>query len=130
MAAYATSAELGRFSAIPATVLAGADVTTVSETLEAASRTADSYLAARYALPLVTWDDDLRQVVCDVAAYRLMGRLGYAPEGSDNDFRLRYEDALAWLQRVADGRIHPTVDVMSPAADLPATVTSNTARGW
>ena len=55
--------------------------------LAQASREADMRLAARYSLPLVSWGEDLIQVVCIIAAFRLLtflpiyltNELGYAP---------------------------------------------------
>ena len=130
MAAYATGSDLGQLSVIPSDVLAQITTGTQDAALDAASRDADGYLASRYKLPLTAWGTDLRQRVCDIAAYRLMGRLGYDPNGADSDIRDRYDDALSWLERVGRGVITPDVVTTAPATTVRARVLSADPRGW
>jgi phage gp36-like protein len=70
------------------------------EALERASSEAESYLAARYALPLATTPQALTAVVCDIARYRLTG--GAANE--TDPITDRYKAAVGWLKDVAAGR--------------------------
>jgi phage gp36-like protein len=73
----------------------------------------DSYLAAHYALPITDAVPSQISAVClDIARYRLYD--DHAPEA----VRKRYEDAIAWLRLVMDGRIRlaltaPTVDALT-----------------
>lgn len=104
--------------------------------IEAASAEADSALRARGPLPLTRWGNDLKLKVIVIAAYELMCRAGFNPNaGSDVNYRLRAEDARAWLKAVARGEMHPDVD-FSPAKTETSTayaqprVRSNTNRGW
>jgi phage gp36-like protein len=53
---YATRDDLFRLG-LPEGALRGVSPSTIEEALEAASRLADSYLRARYALPLSSWDE-------------------------------------------------------------------------
>lgn len=128
--AYITGAQLGQLSALNATLLADFDVAAVAAAIPAASATADSYLAARYTLPLVSWGDDLRQCVADIAAFRLISGYGYDPQGANGDYRQRYNDAMAWLRDVARSACTPTIVDTQPASEALGTVESNTPRGW
>ncbi len=130
MAVYATSTDLGRLSALSAANIAAMLTATVDAALVAASADADGYLAARFPLPLVTWGDDVRQRVCDIAAYRLASNGGYNPEGSAEDLRDRYDDAWRWLRDVAAGLVTPSATSASPAASAVPRVSTATPRGW
>ncbi|MEC5319306.1 phage protein Gp36 family protein [Brenneria populi subsp. brevivirga] len=69
--------------------------------LDRASAEIDSYLAGRYPVP---WPDTPRILVgrcCDIARYILCG----AGTQMTDEIRARYEDAIRYLERVADGRI-------------------------
>lgn len=135
MSVYATAADLTRL-AIPAEALEGITVEDQDAALSAASSVADGYLASRYTLPLTSWGDDLRRAVCLIAAYDLMTRRGYNPEGGDEQLRLRYEDAIRWLERVADGKVTPPAEDSSTAGTSASAglgspeVRSGTKRGW
>lgn len=69
--------------------------------LTQASAEIDGYLAGRYPLP---WTDTPRVLTgrcCDIARYLMCG----AGTQMTEEVRLRYEDAVRYLERVADGRI-------------------------
>lgn len=69
--------------------------------LNRASAEIDSYLAGRYPVP---WPDTPRILVgrcCDIGRYLLCGGGTQMTE----EIRVRYEDAIRYLERVADGRI-------------------------
>lgn len=104
--AYATPTDLYRL-ALRQAALSGISSADQTQALEAASRVADSYLQARYQLPLAAWDDDLRRAVAIIAAYDLLSGRGFAPEGSDEHVRLRYEDAISWLRDVSRSVVTP-----------------------
>lgn len=133
--AYATAADLARL-ALPARALTGILLTDQGAALEAASSLADGYLAARYTLPLLAWGDDLRRAVSLIAAYDLMTRRGYSPEGGDEQLRLRYEDAIRWLEQVSKGTISPVGLEESPPSATPPpgdsgpVIAERPLRGW
>lgn len=96
-----------------------------------ASAEADSYLQRRYCLPLKSWDYKLIEAVCDIAAYKLVYRQGYSPDGNnyDKNFKIRYDRAIQWLSDVGNRMVHPVVD----AGHKPIpTYTSELSdpRGW
>jgi phage gp36-like protein len=111
---YATQDDLFRLG-LPEGALRGVSPSAIEDALEAASRLADSYLRARYALPLTAWDEALTRAVAAIAAYDLMAVRGYDPaRGADEVLRLRYEDAIRWLERVAAGEVTPEVEDSTP----------------
>lgn len=70
------------------------------EALTRASSEADSYIAARYTLPLSSVPEALKSAVCDMARYRLTGG-----EASQTDVIVeRYKAAIAWLRDISTGR--------------------------
>jgi len=76
------------------------DATVALEALQRASSEADSYLAARYPLPLASTPQALASVVCDIARFRLTG--GETTETTP--IADRYKAAIAWLKDIASGR--------------------------
>jgi phage gp36-like protein len=80
----------------------------VDGAVQRASTKIDSYLAARYALPLTTVPAVLVEVCCDIARYNLCGA-----EVTETDVvRLRYKDAIKTLEQIRSG----TLDVGLTAA--------------
>jgi len=106
MAAYATTDDLASLG-LRLNAQAGVSPIAINTALEAASRLADSYLQARYKLPLSAWGGDLRRCVAILAAYDIMATRGFAPDATDEHLRLRAEDATRWLENVARGLTTP-----------------------
>lgn len=106
---YAQTGDLANFG-LPPAALALATTTVQEEMLVGASRTADSYIAKKYTLPLLAWGEDLTDAVCAIASWRLMVRVGANPQlGPDAWVLERYREAIKWLEGIASG------DVESPA---------------
>lgn len=104
--AYATQTELVRYG-ISADALVGVSATDQNACLESASRKVDSYLRARYGVPLVTADDAVKEATCAIAAYLLLRVRGYDPQAPANAaIRQGYDDALQWLADVRDKKAH------------------------
>ncbi len=84
-----------------------ADEALVDEARLGAEAEADSHLATRYRTPVDLTGQPgvaaaLRTFVLDIAAYRLHGRRPPIPV----DVVRRYQEAAAWLARVASGAAH------------------------
>jgi phage gp36-like protein len=77
-----------------------ADGDAVSRALNSAKGEIDTYLAARYALPLAEVPEFLKQLTVDIALYRL----ALSADVATTEHRTRYEDALAHLRKIAEGR--------------------------
>ena len=102
--AYATRADLYRLG-LREEAFSAVSTTDQDAAIEAASDVADSYLRARYVLPLTGYGDDLKSVVCRIAAYELLATRGYAPGvGGDESLEARHDKATAWLKDVSTGR--------------------------
>lgn len=94
------------------------DAAAVSKALADASTEIDSYLAARYPLPLAVVPEVLTRLAVDIAVYRL----GYAPgAGADESKRERYEDAVALLRDLSKGTA--SLGIESPAPSVGGVVT-------
>lgn len=114
MARYAEIAHLEALAMLRSS-LASVSTEDKNLALESASDEANSYLRARYTLPLTRWDTALRQHVVNITVYRLMSRKGFDPGvGSQEIIRLNYEDALRWLRGVQATTISPDVEDSAP----------------
>lgn len=92
------------------------DAAVLTRALEAADGEIDSYLAARYTLPLASVPTILRDCAIDIARYRLHDR------GMPDLVKDTYKDRLAWLRDVAKGVASLGIDTdsLTPAsAGLP-----------
>lgn len=102
--AYATRAQIearyGLSELVQATDKAGTGVeddTAITDALDDASSEVDSYIGARYSVP-VTTSPRLVQVTCAIARYRLH------EDHATDQIRKDYDDAVKWLRDVAAGR--------------------------
>lgn len=132
MTAYATTTDFANLG-LPASATGGMSADAITAALAAASRKVDGYLSDAFTLPLVTWSDDITEATCALAAWTLLSVRGFNPDrGADVAVRQRYEDAVRFLERVADGKITPVVTDSSPAAQPAAApiVASDDQRGW
>ncbi|UZX16554.1 DUF1320 domain-containing protein [Thermus sp. PS18] len=127
---YASRTDLHALG-LPEAVLASIPEAEQEAALEAASALADSYLRTRYDLPLASWGRGLTRAVALIAAYDLMSRRGYDPTrpGQEN-LRMRYEDAIRWLEGVAAGRVDPGVVDASPDSPSSTIQAVTRERRW
>lgn len=79
----------------------------LASALEDASAEMDTYLASRYSVPVKTHARFLAGLCCDIARYRLSG----SETAETNPIRIRYRDAIRFLERAADGAITLGLDV-------------------
>jgi len=77
-----------------------ADDGAVTRALSLASDEIDSYVGVRYALPLPAAPGILRQHCVDIAVYRL----ALSADVLTEEHRRRYDDAIAHLLRIANGK--------------------------
>lgn len=139
---YASSTDLTTYG-LPATALGTLSVATIGAALDAASKTVDSYLRGRYALPLVAWGTEITEATAIIAAYSLMNVRGYNPaSAADANLFDRYNSKILWLRDVQRQAAHPDVTPaasQSPSHDQPYVISSSvidaagrtaTNRGW
>ncbi|PJN94870.1 DUF1320 domain-containing protein [Amaricoccus sp. HAR-UPW-R2A-40] len=104
--AYATQSDIVEIYGEHALVVADRngdgtpDAAAITRALTAAADEIDSHLAVRYPLPLASTPGILRQLSVDVAVYRLAQTADVLTE----EVRQRYEDAVAHLRRLAEGK--------------------------
>src|SRR5688500_7132985 len=132
MVQYATEAELfdlgvpsDAFASLPSAVLVSA--------LVWASSVANSYLKKRYELPLLSYGEDLRSAVVDIAKWRLIKRRGFNPNsGQDAVIADAYKDAIAWLGLIARGdcELDGVVDSTESVDEAGPLVSSGNAESW
>jgi len=93
----------------------------VQQGLDDASAEIDGYIATRYQLPIADPPQRLVALCSDIAVYRLQA---LRPLRDLEDCRKRYEDAVAFLKRVSDGKasIGITPDTLVEPAQSPTSV--------
>jgi phage gp36-like protein len=81
---------------------------TLQAELDAVSAEADGYIGPRGMLPLLTpYPPDLVRNVCTIAAYNILSVRGLNPIGPDSNLRLRYVDAMKWLEKIRTQGVSP-----------------------
>ncbi|MGE4526824.1 MAG: gp436 family protein [Rhodospirillaceae bacterium] len=76
------------------------DTTAVERALTAATSIIDAHVLARFPSPWPEVPGLVRDLCIDIALYKMSGE----GRGLTDERRTRYEDALAFLKRVADGK--------------------------
>ncbi len=110
---------------IPADAIDGLSNSTIDAALVWASGVAGSYLRKRYKLPLVSWCEELKSAVGELAQWKLFGRRGVRPSSGNNEMaEKRYDDAILWLKDIAKGLCEldcvdstPTLEEDGPLAE-------------
>jgi phage gp36-like protein len=86
----------------------GVEVSIIADACLAATDEADGYIAGAYVLPLTAWDEALRKHCTKLAVWTVMTRRGFDPEqGPDKILKVDYDNAIAWLKRLQDGKLRP-----------------------
>jgi len=75
------------------------DTVVLGRALADADSEIDGYLATRYTLPLASTPPVLNRLACDMARYRLYD------DGVPETVRVRYQDAVGLLKRMASGEV-------------------------
>ena len=84
-------------------------VDSINSAIQDASDIADGYVGVKYPIPLSEVPKNLKIIICDIARYFL-----WKNEASE-EIRKRYEDAIAFLKRVADGKAILTIKITNTA---------------
>jgi phage gp36-like protein len=109
--AYAVTADLTNYGVLNTSASFGAlGQGQMQAALDAANALADSYLGARFKLPLSKWGKDITEAVVAIARFKLLTQRGFAPTG---DAALAIvdakRDAIKWFEGISDGRVNPVV---------------------
>lgn len=131
MSSYATLSDLTTFG-IPAASLAGISNLILQAHLDAASNLIDSYIGAKFVLPLVTWNTAITMKVVQIAEYTLLVTRGFDPENSpDKEVLMAYDQAIKWCEGISNGEITPIVADSNPQPGQyggPNTLQMNTSQ--
>lgn len=97
-----------------------------------ASDQADGYLSTRKQLPLLSWGNDLREHVANIAAAALVRHRGVDPQSADAIVFDGRDQAMRWLKSIATGAIDPPgmVDSTTETNEGGSVVVSSPSRGW
>jgi len=76
------------------------DESVVTKAIADADAEIDGYCGQRYTVPFTTVPAMIRKLSVDIAVYNLFSRRQGAPEGR----KTRYDTAIKFLERVADGK--------------------------
>lgn len=142
---YGTQADLQL--ALPARAISDPAITPdlITKHLQAASAYADSFMRARYTLPIAgqlepvnTFPAELVRNVVAIAAKSLLDFRGWDPQGSDGTFLENWKAAEAWLRMLAKGVVHldsaldatPATHEGAGDAAHAGVVGYTSARGW
>lgn len=105
--AYATQDDIVTLHGEDAVLLVAADAETggidaaaVNAALENATSLIDTHVGVRYSTPLASVPVLVRDLCIDIALYKL-SKVG---AGLNEEGRIRYDDAISLLKRIADGK--------------------------
>lgn len=102
-----------------------ADTGIITQALDDASSEMDAYLGARYSLPLSSTPDMLVRICVDIAMYRMSENAA----SMTDERRRRYDDAIAFLRNIADGKATLGIDEPADSSATDAIVETD-ARVW
>jgi phage gp36-like protein len=100
------------------------DAAVIEQALLDATSEIDTYVAAKYALPLATVPTVLTRLCVDISMYRLAADRDIATE----ERRKRYEDAVYLLRRIATGEVSLGISTPPPSSNGAVVVTSQARR--
>lgn len=101
------------------------DTVAVEQAILDASTEIDTYLAARYALPLPSVPPVLVRVAAEIAIYQLFNARRM---GATDDVRTRYTDVRALLEKLADGKL--SLGLPAPPAPVSVIVMESAPAVW
>lgn len=132
MSQYPTLTNFGHFL-VPTAFEGVADAEKTDALVRASGELDDALVGGGYTLPLVApYPDSLINDVCAVAAYRLLFRRGFDPEGSAQNIVDEYKRALKKWERLASGiEVYGSlVDSDTTNVEGEAFVVTSPKRGW
>jgi phage gp36-like protein len=106
---YATLADVYN-SGLPLVAFGPVTVPQAQGMVDEANATIDSYIGAKFTLPLTSWGPDLRRASVVLARFAIISVRGFDPQDEgDKVFKQTYDDTVAWLKLIAKGEVTPVV---------------------
>jgi len=122
---YATPADVAK-TGIASAVLAAIPVVDIATACLNASSEAEGYIAASTTLPITSLDAATRQHIARMALFETFRFRPSQIATHAGMIEIGRSDALAWLTKVASGKLRP-VELVDSAATTPGSGTSGTA---
>jgi phage gp36-like protein len=117
--AYAVATDLAGYGVKSSEVFGQLSTQQLQNAVDAANAIADSYLAARFKLPLSSWGSDLKQKVVAIARFELLVQRGFAPAGDAAAAIVESKnDAIRWFEGISGGTVNPVVVDASPGGKV------------
>lgn len=112
--------------------LTGVSSTDQDAALEAASRKADSLLSieGRYVVPLTAYGSDLTVAVCHIAAFWLLSKKPFSPDGAETVPKKLHDAAIKWLTDCGLGNANITGGITTATPTVQPEFYTTTRRGW
>lgn len=79
-----------------------------------ASAAVQSALSVQYTMPITTVPDEVAERTADLAAFKIMQRIGWVGGGVDDEIKLNNDEANAWLKAVRERKVLPFGVVPDP----------------
>lgn len=137
MSQYASTDDFASLG-LPARVTKNVTSAKITEFLEKASGTVDTYIRSKVTLPLAgtlgppnTFPPEIVEATVAIARYRFLIWRGFQPDEFDSTYSQLYRDAMTLIKDISAGRAHLDVDAdATVAVENRPRVSSQTKRGW
>lgn len=129
---YCTPTDLVTFVA-PSAAWGTITATEKADAILSATAMVNSYLQARYDLPVSAWGRDIRRAAAILAGYDLLlTRSLFRDDTQRANLQLQYEQVIKWLEAVRDGQATPDglVDNTPTVTNGSSILYTRTKRGW
>lgn len=130
--AYALPADMATYAA-PSPAFGTITITEKTEALISATSFVNSYLQARYTLPIAGWGKDIRRATAILASYDLLLARGlFRDESQQKNLQLQRDQVVKWLEQIRDGLATPDglVDNTPTVTNGSSILYTRTKRGW
>src|SRR6266851_1594679 len=106
---YATLADVYN-SGLPQAAVGTVTTPQQQSILDSSNAKIDSYIGAKFTLPLVQWGPDLQNAAVVLTAYGIIAYRGFDHEDpGDVVFKERRDHVTKWLELIAEGKVTPVV---------------------
>lgn len=91
----------------------------IQEAIEDADAEIDGYLNKRYPVPLKNPQKVINKLSKDIAIYNIFSRKGIRKDSDEENYLIRYKNAIKFLENVAKGLIDIGVQVDEETGNVP-----------
>ena len=102
----------------------------VEQAIADADAEIDGYLAKRYKVPFGKTPQVINKFAKDIALYNMVSRKGVDENDREKTYLTRYNAAIAFLTKVAEGRISIGVSENNTMSNSPRLFSRGSMKGW